>query len=71
MGPKWLPRYLGFPVKGLFLDLVNETDQEEGQENHHGAKDQVSMLNEHVFVDHRPWLEKNHFDIKQDEQHRH
>jgi hypothetical protein len=64
---------LTFPVERLFLQCVKIAGEQNRHERNHRTQDQVPrrVLGQHVFVDDRPRIHENHFDIKQDEQHRH
>src|SRR5260221_9842682 len=60
-----------FPIERPFFQGVNVTYEEDGEEGKHRSHDQPGSFLEHLFVNDSPGIKENHFDIEQDEEHRH
>lgn len=62
---------LSLPVEGFLLHGVNVANKQDAEERNHGAKNEGGICREHIFINHSPREEENHFDVEQDEEHRH
>src|SRR6266576_1407893 len=61
-----------FPVESLFLERVNVTDEQDGQKTYHRSENQIAggRISQHLPIDDCPGIQKNHFDIEEDKEHR-
>jgi hypothetical protein len=57
-----------FPVKGTFIEFVEEADDEDEEEEEDGEEDR-DIMGKEVSIDEGPGGEEDDFDIEEDEEH--
>ena len=64
------PRSL-LPIEGPLLHSIQVPDKKDQQERNHRAENRPTAFFEHLPINDRPRIEKDHFDVEKDEEHRH
>ena len=61
---------LGLPVQGTLFNRVDVAEGQDTYEGEHTPEDGGAVLQNGVFIDHRPRIHENDLQIEQDEEHR-